>query len=126
MYNSRGSAVAASPIEWDARDRTIDLVHLSRMTLGDRDIEREVLQLFSRQIGLLLGRMADAEPAAVGALAHTLKGSACGVGAWEIAAAAEEVEAAVESERALGSAIAALNAASERAVAAIADLLRTH
>jgi hypothetical protein len=30
-------------------DRPIDLVHLARATLGDRSLEREVLQLFDRQ-----------------------------------------------------------------------------
>ena len=38
-------------------DRPIDLVHLARMTLGERSLEREVLQLFDRQSTLLLARM---------------------------------------------------------------------
>src|SRR3954447_25867931 len=87
-----GAAVGA-----DAGDRTIDLVHLARMTLGDRSLEREVLQLFARQAALLLARMEQANPAAVGMLAHTLKGSARGLGAWRVAAAAEAVETAAAS-----------------------------
>ena len=38
-------------------DRPIDLVHLARTTLGDRSLEREVLQLFDRQSTLLIARM---------------------------------------------------------------------
>ena len=43
-------------------DRPIDLVHLARMTLGDRSLEREVLQLFDRQSALLIARMRTAAP----------------------------------------------------------------
>src|SRR6476646_5696820 len=70
-------------------DRPIDLVHLSRTTFGDRALEREVLQLFDRQSSMLITRMRTAPPAAVAALAHTLNGSARGIGAWRVARAAE-------------------------------------
>ena len=70
-------------------DRAIDLVHLARTTMGDRSLEREVLQLFDRQSSLLIARMHTAAPAAIAALAHTLKGSARGIGAWRVARAAE-------------------------------------
>ena len=70
-------------------DRPIDLVHLARMTLGERSLEREVLQLFDRQSTLLVARMRSAPPAAIAALAHTLKGSARGIGAWRVARAAD-------------------------------------
>ena len=43
-------------------ERPIDLVHLARMTLGERSLEREVLELFDRQATLLLERM-QAAPA---------------------------------------------------------------
>ena len=43
-------------------DRPIDLVHLARTTLGDRSLEREVLQLFDRQSTLLIARMRTAAP----------------------------------------------------------------
>ena len=75
-------------------DRPIDLVHLARMTLGDRSLEREVLQLFDRQSTLLIARMRAASPEGIALLAHTLKGSARGIGAWRVARAAEAVEAA--------------------------------
>ena len=48
-------AVASPPLV--PGDRPIDLVHLSRMTLGDRELERDVLLLFERQIGFLMERI---------------------------------------------------------------------
>ncbi len=74
----------------------IDLAHLARSTLGDRGLAREVLALFARQADGLLRRMQTAEPVALAALAHTLKGSARGIGAWGVAAAAERLEEAEE------------------------------
>ncbi len=70
----------------------LDRNHLSRMTFGDRSLEREVLQLFDRQAELLMERMCKSDPAAVATLAHTLKGSAVGVGAVRVARAAATVE----------------------------------
>lgn len=81
--------IASSPA---FSERPIDLVHLARMTLGDRSLEREVLQLFARQAELLLARMDLADTGGVATLAHTLKGSAKGIGAWHVVRAAEEVE----------------------------------
>src|SRR5437763_5292286 len=72
-------------------ERPIDLVHLARMTLGDRSLEREVLELFDRQAGVLVVRMQQAARAGICAAAHTLKGSARGIGAWRVARAAEAV-----------------------------------
>jgi len=105
-------------------DRPIDLVHLARTTLGDRSLEREVLQLFDRQSTLLLERMRAAAPDGVGTLAHTLKGSARGIGAWRVARAAEAVELA-EGAQAKG-ALDALAAATDEARAIIADLLKAN
>jgi HPt (histidine-containing phosphotransfer) domain-containing protein len=106
-------------------ERPIDLVHLARMTLGDRGLEREVLQLFVRQAAVLLGRMQAADADTVAALAHTLRGSAQGLGAWRVAAAAEAVERAADVD-ALDRAQAALRVAVEEARAVITDLLRAH
>jgi HPt (histidine-containing phosphotransfer) domain-containing protein len=78
----------------ESQSPAIDRAHLARMTLGDQSLEREVLQLFDRQSEILLARMNDAPPAAVAALAHTMKGSARGIGAWPVAQAAEAVEEA--------------------------------
>jgi HPt (histidine-containing phosphotransfer) domain-containing protein len=107
-------------------DRPIDLVHLARMTLGDRSLEREVLQLFDRQAGMLIARMRGADPAAVAALAHTLKGSARGIGAWRVARAAEHLEVEGTSGNPVAGAIDGLAAASDEARAVIAELLRAN
>ncbi len=100
----------------------IDRGHLARMTFGDRNLEREVLQLFDRQAGLLLARMHSGEPAAVATLAHTLKGSASSIGATGVvgaAAAVEQAESAPERELAIGR----LASAIDEARAVIAEML---
>jgi hypothetical protein len=84
--------VASPPLVPDTQP--IDRNHLFRMTLGDHKLECEVLQLFERQAAMLLSRMGEADPAGVAALAHTLRGSARGIGAWNVARAAEAVEVA--------------------------------
>jgi HPt (histidine-containing phosphotransfer) domain-containing protein len=115
----------------------IDEHHLGRMTLGDRRLEREVLELFVRQTTIMLNRIAGAEPALAAATAHTLKGSARGIGAWRVARAAELLENAAGADGGaddMAEAIAELKAASLEASAAIgarltdllAELAREH
>src|SRR5262245_28319092 len=87
---------AVGEVSLESGERPIDLVHLARMTLGDRSLEREVLQLFVRQAAVLLDRMEAADPDSVPALAHTLRGSAQGLGARRVTAAAEAVERAAD------------------------------
>jgi len=103
----------------------IDLVHLGRMTLGERSLEAEVLALFDRQADMLLARMMSASPPAVAAFAHTLKGSARGIGAWRVGEAAQAVEAATCSSVAadLAQAVEQLAAAIREANAAIEKIL---
>ena len=73
--------------------RQIDLVHLARQTLGDVNLEREVLSLFVVQSQVYLLRLQAAEtPADWKCAAHTIKGSARGIGAWPLAEAAEAAE----------------------------------
>jgi len=105
-------------------DRPIDLVHLARATLGDRSLEREVLQLFDRQSALLIARLRHAGPDGVAMIAHTLKGSARGIGAWRVARAAEAVELAGSTES--GAALERLAAATDEARTVIADLLKAN
>ncbi|MBM3526974.1 MAG: Hpt domain-containing protein [Alphaproteobacteria bacterium] len=108
-------------------DAAIDLHHLSRMTLGERSLEREVLALFDRQVEILMPRIRDGRPAVVAAAAHTLKGSARGIGAWRVARTAEAVEQAQDSDTPeLAAAVEALGAAVADAKTAIASLLRSH
>ena len=82
------------------------------------------MQLFDRQTEMLLARMSAAEPAAAAALAHTLKGSARGIGAWNVASAAEQVEIVAAARRRRSKRRStALSQAAARARATIADHL---
>jgi HPt (histidine-containing phosphotransfer) domain-containing protein len=111
-----------------AEDRqVIDEDHLRRMTLGDRRLEREVLQIFVRQTVAMLERIGGGEPVLAAAAAHTLAGSARGIGAWRLASAAERFEraSAEGSEETLSEAMAELKAASLEASAAIGARLAT-
>jgi HPt (histidine-containing phosphotransfer) domain-containing protein len=107
---------------------TLDENHLGRMTLGDRRLEHEVLEIFARQNSLILKRIVSAEPGPVAAAAHTLKGSARGVGAWRVARAAERLEQAATQadEDAMKAALVELEAASFEVCAAIAVRLGAH
>ena len=117
--------VAEIPAPTLVPDQPIDRTHLFKMTLGDQSLEAEVLRLFERQLAMLLGRMSVSEPAKLRALAHTLNGSARGIGAWRVAHAAQAVEAAAADPALAEPAIATLRAAIEEAVGAIEQLLRT-
>ena len=102
----------------------VDLAHLARMTLGEKGLEREVLDLFERQADMLLARMAAEEPRMLGALAHTLAGSASGIGAWRVAEAATALEraAAVPGTDALAVLVDHLAATVAEMHAAIRDM----
>jgi HPt (histidine-containing phosphotransfer) domain-containing protein len=117
-----GALGAADP----QQEAAIDEDHLGRMTLGDRKLEREVLEIFVRQTVMMLERIAGAEPALAAASAHTLTGSARGIGARRVARAAEWLERAARdnSDAAeLDRAAEELKAAAIEASAAIAALL---
>lgn len=117
----RPAALTREPADTPAIDRN----HLAHMTFGDRSLEREVLELFDRQAAMLIVRMRAGGDAAVGPLAHTLKGSASGIGAVRVedaAAAAERV--AGSSADQCSQAVDRLAKAVEEARALIAELLR--
>jgi HPt (histidine-containing phosphotransfer) domain-containing protein len=106
--------------------RAIDTEHLARMTLGERSLEREVLALFDRQADMLLPRIRRGDRAVAAASAHTLKGSAVGIGAFGVARAAEAVEQARDAafrDATFAAAIDTLAAVLEEAKAEIARLL---
>ncbi|MEA2978313.1 MAG: hypothetical protein QOF09_136 [Alphaproteobacteria bacterium] len=111
----------SSPPKGHSKEAAIDTQHLSRMTLGEHSLQREVLALFSRQADVLLPRIRRGPAAAVAASAHTLKGSAVGIGAFKVARAAEAVERAKDA--AAAAAIETLAAVLEEAKAEIARLL---
>lgn len=109
----------------EVEDLILDEDHLARMTLGDRALAREVLELFVRQSAMMLDRIADMGPARLAETAHTLTGSARGIGAWRVARAAERLEraSAETSQETRNRAIADLQTASLDASAAIAARL---
>ncbi|MAM94132.1 Hpt domain-containing protein [Parvibaculum sp.] len=81
-------------------DRAIDLVHLSKYTLGNRSLENELLGLFRTQADLYLARLdSAADETEWKNAAHSLKGSARGLGAWALAELAEEAEATALAAR---------------------------
>ena len=111
--------------ETEANGAAIDRGHLAAMTMGDRSLEREVLELFDRQAVLLIERMRSGNSAAVASLAHTLKGSAFGIGAGRVASGAEAAEtAALTAPSECSQAIDRLAKAVDEARALIAVLLR--
>jgi HPt (histidine-containing phosphotransfer) domain-containing protein len=104
-------------------DGPIDLAHLKRMTLGDAGLEREVLAMFARQAVDLIGALAGL-PADAAELAHRLNGSARAIGAFQVAAAAEALEAAIRDGGEPSAALAALRHAVAAARGAIDAMLR--
>lgn len=100
MKTGEAQALSAGP----AFNRPVDLVHLARYTLGSRPLEREVLKLFLTQSVLYLQRLKDAGADKDWAdAAHTIKGSAKGIGAWQVAKCAEVAEALCGEARKSGS-----------------------
>jgi HPt (histidine-containing phosphotransfer) domain-containing protein len=94
-----------------SQERPVDLVHLAHQTMGDKDLEHEVLQMFMRQARKSLQEIGAAEPAAVAAAAHRLKGAAAAVGAFKVSAAAERLEAAAGDLGRQAALVAALGSA---------------
>lgn len=77
-----------------AEPAPIDFDHLARQTFFDRDLQRELLDLFDRQCATLLPLIeGDGPRDRRAAAAHTLKGSALAVGARRVAALAGRAEA---------------------------------
>lgn len=81
----------------------VDQAHLNRMTGGDKELANEVLGLFREQCELWM-RLLEPETDTLdwGNAAHTIKGSARGIGAWvlgEVCGGAEEAARAGELTR---------------------------
>ena len=70
----------------------IDLEHLNAATFGDTALKREVLRLFATQAVSLIALISGSNAETRSAAAHALKGAALGIGAFELAKAAESVE----------------------------------
>jgi HPt (histidine-containing phosphotransfer) domain-containing protein len=83
------------------RSRPIDLAHLARQTMGDRGLEQEVLALFVQHALSVRDKIVDADVRERLLLAHGLKGSARGIGAFAIADCVTEIEHRPEDNRIL-------------------------
>ena len=117
----------SSPIGGDEFRCVLDLVHLSRQTLGDGELERELLELFDRQAANALARLrgpARPNPGSSADIAHMLKGSASAVGAFGVAAAAGSLEQALRNGAPADAPLDALAAAVTEARNTVAALLR--
>lgn len=76
----------------------IDLAHLNRMAGGDKDLMIEVLSLFREQSEMWKKLLDSSQPTndwLIGA--HTIKGSARGIGAWELGEICSKAEEAALS-----------------------------
>ncbi len=101
VFQSASDLESAAPV--------FDSGHLQRYTLGDRNLQTEVLGLFREQIASSLVALNEAvasnDTAAWRMAAHTLKGSAWAVGAFRLAEAAEMAERSSASRVARSAAI---------------------
>ncbi len=74
----------------------IDLEHLARYTGGEKDLNGEILRLFDGQITTMVAELNDLLASQDGKrwreIAHTIKGAARGVGAFEMGEAAARAE----------------------------------
>jgi HPt (histidine-containing phosphotransfer) domain-containing protein len=91
----RAASIEANAAEGSPDHATgaVDLKHLSRYTLGDRGLEKEIFLLFLTQLPETISALSMAGSERDWKVAaHTLKGSARAVGAGRIAGLAEEAE----------------------------------
>lgn len=78
----------------------IDFEHLARYTGGDAELEAEVFSLFREQTEMWLRLLSlDADTEDWKSAAHSLKGSARGIGAFTLASHCEDAERAAEGSQ---------------------------
>jgi HPt (histidine-containing phosphotransfer) domain-containing protein len=95
-----GQSYPASPPAPAGSRPILDLVHLARQSLGDKDREIEILALFDQQSGQALARLealSGRDGAVAADLARMLAASARIAGAFAVASAAAVYEAVVLS-----------------------------
>lgn len=123
MLQSEMLTGAAFPASQTA---AIDHPHLRRFTMGDLQLEHEVLALFASELPCTLANLQSATTLKEWKIAaHTLKGSARTVGAWQVAAAAVDAERdpyVVEDRAGKADIIAACERAVSQAVTYISGL----
>ncbi len=93
--DAQRESAALPAIDPEDRLPPIDFDHLRRYTLGDARLECEVLELFCSHAPMLIAELRRAgSDRSWRETAHSLKGSARAIGAWEIARTAELAELA--------------------------------
>mgnify|MGYP000945127814 CR=1 FL=1 len=76
-----------------AETPAVDLAHLHRYTLGNADLDKEVLELFRQTSPGYLASLRNAsDRKAWVEAAHAIKGSARAIGAWKVGLIAERLE----------------------------------
>jgi HPt (histidine-containing phosphotransfer) domain-containing protein len=103
-----------------ARRNALDIAHLDEQTRGDRQLQSELLRLFTAQSPSLFAQMHQVSPdnsRHLDDLAHRLKGSALAIGAFGVAYAADGIGQRAASDG--GAELAALAQALAQAQAAI-------
>lgn len=89
------TAEASNHFSMPSGEEPLNLENLRRYTLGNAEVEREVMQLFCEHAPVMLARLrASANDKDWRDSAHALKGSALALGAGRIAALSERAEAA--------------------------------
>jgi HPt (histidine-containing phosphotransfer) domain-containing protein len=99
-----------------------DRAHFDRVTGGDVALQAEIKGLFSEQAAAWEAALSEAalsEPKALRDVAHTIKGSAGGIGLPALAAASDAVEVAAKGAPDLAQKVEKLRAALREALAAI-------
>jgi len=77
----------------DGNAKPIDLVHLGQQTMGDEKLEAEILSMFVAQSGIYLKMiLRSCDSTTRIRAAHSLKGAARSIGAFELADLAEAAE----------------------------------
>lgn len=107
-------------LQW--RMMQLDRAHFDAMTGGDANLQDEIARLFHAQVNAwsqVLTPEADWRRAA-----HTMKGSARGIGLWPLAHACETAEQADGTDIVV--ALAGLRAALDEALTALDALTREH
>lgn len=99
--DGQGNRPSSSKASLSQPARPVDLAQLTNQTMGDRALEREVLDLFVKQALMVRDRLPDADAEERRRLAHTLKGSARSIGAFAIATCLDEIEANPEARAAI-------------------------
>jgi len=126
-YDSWGNG-GGGPIGEGATAPVIDLVLLARHSLGDQNLELELLEMFERQAARLIGQLTETisqDVKGAGDLAHKLKGSALAVGANRVAQSASRLETLCNDppgQSGLAAALASLAASVSEAREAIVKL----